>query len=194
MDNLEFFSFIHPVLIYLIIFFGLALEGEITLLASGFLLYFGLLDYLVLVPVVFLGSWLGDMIWFWGGEKWGSDYFNKHQRWLFLTKSHFERLAKHFTENHGTKTIFLSKFSYGINHAIIVVAGASRMNFKKFIKVDAWATIIWALIILQLVQILGRSFQYIKHLTKDLGVAIGLVVILFIIIEIILSKKASKSL
>lgn len=61
MDNLEFFSFIHPILIYGVIFLGLALEGEIVLIAAGLLVYFGLLNYFFVLITVFFG--LGWVIW-----------------------------------------------------------------------------------------------------------------------------------
>ncbi|MCX6785168.1 MAG: DedA family protein [Candidatus Komeilibacteria bacterium] len=194
MDNLEFFSFIHPVLIYGVIFLGLALEGEIVLIAAGLLVYFGLVNYFLVLITVFLGAWLGDMVWYWAGKTFGSRYFEKHQRWLFLTKKRWLMLQKHFVFGNSQRTIFFSKFSYGINHAIIVVAGASGMSRRKFIKVDAYATLAWAIIILGLVQFLGQSFDYIQRLTKNVGLAVAVVVIIFVLVEIVVGKKAVKKL
>lgn len=186
----DFISFLHLVLIYLVIFCGLMVEGEIVLFTAAILVHFGLLNYFGVLVVAFFGAWLGDMLWFLVGRRWGPSYFARHKYWLFLSKNHFERLMEYFKNGRGNRTIFISKFSYGLNHAVIVAAGASQMNFRKFIRLDSWITLSWVLIILSVVQILGSSFQHVKHITKDIGLGAAGVLIIFIVIEILVSKKA----
>lgn len=75
-----------------------------------------------------------------------------------------------------------------------MVAGASGMSWRKFIKVDAYATLVWAIIILGLIQFLGQSFSYVKQVTKNVGLAVVVVVIVFILVETVVTKKAVKKL
>lgn len=193
-NNFEFFSFVHPILVYLVVFFGLAVEGEIVLFSAGLLVYFGLLNYFLVLVAAFFGAWAGDMLWFLAGRSWGPQYFKKHRYWLFLSRKHFERLTEYFQTGHGERTVFFSKFSYGLNHAVIVAAGASQMNFKKFIRLDGWTSGAWVLIVLSLVQVLGHSFEHIRRLTKDIGLAVAVMVVIAVVIEGVLTKKVSKSL
>jgi membrane protein DedA with SNARE-associated domain len=42
-------------------------------------------------------------------------------------------------QEHGTRTMFLSKLSYGVSAAFLVVAGMVEMSFRKFLK---YATVV----------------------------------------------------
>jgi len=194
MEKLEIFASIHPVLIYLGIFLALAVEGEIALFSAGLLVYFGELNYFLVLLAAFFGSWLGDMGWFFIGRRWGSQYLARRRGWFCVSQRYAQHLINHFQAGQSVRTLFLAKFSYGLTHLAIIMAGASLMNFKRFIRINGWTTAIWVLFILGLVQFLGHSFEYVKHLTKDIGLAAAGLIILLVAIEIILSRKATKSL
>ena len=54
---------------YLVIFFAMLLEGNVTLFTSGFLLSQGVFNPILLFTSVFLGAMAEDVIWFWFGLK-----------------------------------------------------------------------------------------------------------------------------
>ncbi|MBI2348429.1 MAG: hypothetical protein HYV05_07220 [Deltaproteobacteria bacterium] len=53
---------------YLVIFFGTFIEGEVVLIAGGFLVYEGHLNFAILVLIATLAAIIGDNIFFWIGR------------------------------------------------------------------------------------------------------------------------------
>ena len=47
-------------------------------------------------------------------------------------------------------SIFISKFIFGVNSMVIVFSGYEKIDFKKYLKAEISATIIWAPLLLSL--------------------------------------------
>jgi len=90
----------------------------------------GFFDITILIAGCFIFAVLGDTIGYAIGKKFGPRIFNKEKS-IFFHKKHLEK-AQVFYNKHGGKTIVLARFLPVIRAFAPVVAGASKMNYKRY--------------------------------------------------------------
>ncbi len=178
---------------YLILFFGVVIEGEIFPLAAGFLTSLSLMNLYGAIAVGFVGAVVGDIIWFLAARHWGRGFVDKYGKWIFLKPERLAWLEGHFKEN-GKKTLAITKFIYSFGHSSIVVAGISKMDFKEFLKVDVPACFLWVTLFVFLGHAFGSSFNLLQNFLKDVAWAGGIVIILIIVVQMYLRKKLTKQI
>ena len=110
--------------------FGFFLPGDSLLLTAGLFASRGSLDLFTLVILCALGAILGDTVGYWFGRKTGNKLFNREESSLFK-KSHLQK-AQAFYDQHGGKTIILALFMPFVRTFAPIVAGAAKMDYKKF--------------------------------------------------------------
>jgi membrane protein DedA with SNARE-associated domain len=73
--------------------------------------------------------------------------------------------------------IFVSKFTYGLNRATLMRAGAHEMKFKSFFLTDLFTIFCWMSVIGNLAYFSSMSSSYLKHYLKyaEVGLLIGIV-------------------
>lgn len=146
---------------YVIVFFGMFVEGEALLFISSFLAHAGFFDAGDLAIIAIAGALIGDSAWFWLGRR-------ASARSNLITRL-AERLASPFDahiQNRTLHAIFLSKFAYGFNHAILLRAGMLNLDVKKIITADVLATAVWAVIVGSAGYFSGSAFLTLKHYFK----------------------------
>lgn len=171
----------NEVLAYVLIFFGLIIEGEVVLLFSGILAHLGGLDIRTLFIVglaslatkSFIGYYLGVYL---------KNRFPENRFFQYI-----ENKILYFLPNFREKpfwSIFLSKFIYGINHLTIIFSGYLKINFKTFFKAEFWASVIW------LTQFLALGYflsYYAIGITKDIR-KFSVLILIFIVAVILIER------
>src|SRR3990172_13372159 len=109
----SFLSYPHY-LIYAGIFLLMIFLGEELLLIVGALARFGFVDYWDAVFFALLGTFLGDILWYQLGRRYGENFVAKHGKWFFMNPARFAMLRQLITKNGGL-FIFVSKFMYNLN-------------------------------------------------------------------------------
>jgi len=172
-------------LVYCIIFLGLIVEGEITVIATGILVHLDALPLWAALMVVlsggfsktFLGYYLGTVI----HDKWSNVKFFK-----FFEKR-VRLMAPKFKEK-PFWSIFISKFIMSSNTIVVLFSGFERIPFKRYLKAEALATIIWAPGLIAL----GYFFSYTAlNISREIWRFTLIVLsffILYTIIDILLSR------
>ena len=122
---------------------GFFFPGDSLLFTAGFLASQGFFDIKVLIFGCFIAAVLGDTIGYLIGAKLGPKIFTKENSILFH-KKHLER-AQRFYDKHGGKTIILARFIPVIRAFAPVVAGAGKMNYKKFLIFNLVGGVLWAI-------------------------------------------------
>ena len=174
---------------YLFIFIGLLIEGHAFVFLAYFLTGQGVFNFWCISLIVISGVFTEDLFFFWLGAhlKKKSTKFNE---WA-------EKLAKPF-DNHLIKrpvrTIFVSKFIYGINRAILVRAGSLGIDFKKLLKGNFPASFIMVSILGTLGYFSKVSFQLVKHYLKIGEFTIFIFLGLLFLADHFISKYFKKSL
>lgn len=122
---------------------GFFFPGDSLLFTAGFLASQGFFDIKILIAGCFIFAVLGDSIGYYIGKKLGPKIFTKDNSILFH-KKHLER-ANNFYDKHGGKTIILARFIPVIRAFAPVVAGAGKMNYKRFVAFNLVGGVLWAI-------------------------------------------------
>ncbi len=156
---------------YGFLFLGTLLEGELVLLAAGFLAYLGLMNFWLALIVGFCGAIAGDNLWFWMGRKSGQQFIEKFGRYFFLTARRLKK-ARIYFENHGSKTIFISRFIFGTRISSAVLAGALGMDWKNFAKSNLVGAVVWTIVTLAIGYLFGHSFEFLLKIFRRAEIAL----------------------
>ncbi len=167
---------VHPLLGYLIIFFGLFVEGDLLLFAAAFLARLGVFDLLPLVVVSIAGMLIGDTLWYTLGKY--------HRRLPTRLVTFYDRVASPFDQMLTTRlfhTLLITKFTYGIHRLILARAGSVGASFVRFFKTDIVATLIWTATIVTIGYFGGFALEALKEYVRfaEIGLLILLVLVVF---------------
>lgn len=174
---------------YILIFLGMIIEGDAVLFAASFLAYQGFFNPFIMAGTAFLGVLFGDFLWYWAGSwiKTPSFFF---WRWVQRIAQPFDAYLK----RKPFRTIFVSKFAYGVHHALLFRAGVLGIRLTELAKVDFLSTSFWMSIVIGLGYASGVSFAYIKHYFRFAEFILLAGFIVFVLIEHIFVKTSGKKL
>jgi len=119
------------------------LPGESLLLASGTLAGAGVLDVVVLGPLLFAAAFLGDMVNYLIGRWIGGRILNKPRK--HLKPEHIAR-AHEFYERHGGLAIVLARYLPIVRTLAPFVAGVAGLEMHKMVLYAAVAAASWVTI------------------------------------------------
>ena len=128
---------------YLAIFVGTLLEGETILLAAGFAMHRGMLDWRLVLIVAILGATIGDQCAFLLGRWKGTELiarFPALERNVDRVKSLMERYHALF--------ILIVRFLYGLRIAGPLVLGSGSLPLIRFALLNLVGAVLWASIVL----------------------------------------------
>ncbi|MFE3545185.1 DedA family protein [Nocardia sp. NPDC059177] len=94
-----------------------------------------------LVPLVILTAFLGDQCAYWIGRKIGPAIFRKEDSRFF--KKQYITETHEFFEKHGPKTIILARFVPIVRTFMPVLAGVSKMSYRKYVAFDIVGAVLW---------------------------------------------------
>lgn len=174
---------------YILAFFGMVFEGDGSLFTLAFLTAEGFFDIGDMFIVVFLSVVFGDTLWYWIGRKYITS-FPRVTAWVDRFAGPFDR---HLSDR-PTRTLLLTKFVYGAHHAVLVRAGMSKMDFRKFIKSDLISIIVWVAVIGGLGYFSSVSLAYEKKYLRYAEISLLVALILFFVIEHYIKKLSQKEL
>jgi membrane-associated protein len=112
------------------------------LVAAGGIAGLSLPPLWVLVVAFAAAAVLGNLVGYWIGYRAGPAVFNKPESRLFKAE-HVER-SHAFFERNGTKTIVLARFVPVVRTFATVMAGASRMDFRRYALFSLVGGVLWA--------------------------------------------------
>lgn len=130
------------------LFVGFFLPGDSLLFATGIYLRnfpegFYHIHFLLVVVMIIIASFLGNMVGYWFGYRTGTYLFQRKDSWLFKKKHLFR--AKDFYDQYGKGTIFLAKFLPVIRTFAPIVAGIVKMEKPAFIFYNFMGSIAWVI-------------------------------------------------
>ena len=124
---------------YLLIFVITLFEGETVLIIAGILAHQGLLNIELSVLSAFLGSTIGDQLFFHLARQEGYEFIKKF-KYVASVLPRAEKLVK----KHGTYIVLVSRFIYGLRTALVVMCGVAKMPSLKFSIYNIISALIWA--------------------------------------------------
>ena len=123
------------------LFVGFFLPGDSLLVTAGIFAAAGHMDLRLLLSLVFLCAVGGDQMGYWIGRRAGQALYKRENSFLFK-KHHLER-AHEFYERYGGKTVVLARFVPIIRTFVSPVAGAARMNYRRFLSFNVLGGFLW---------------------------------------------------
>lgn len=150
---------------------GFFFPGDSLLFTAGFLASQGYFDITILIVGCFVFAVAGDSIGYFIGSKLGPKIFTKEDS-LFFHKKNLERAQK-FYDKHGGKTIILARFVPVIRAFAPVVAGAGKMDYKRFVTFNLFGGALWAIGVTFAGYYLGNMIPDVdKYLLPIVGIII----------------------
>lgn len=139
---------------------GFFLPGDSLLFTAGFLASLGVMDVRVLLLTLAVAAVVGDQVGFVIGRKAGDALYRREDSRFFKRK---HLVAAHdFYEKYGGKTIFLARFVPIIRTFAPTVAGAARMDYRKFVFYNIAGGISWVFSMVGGGYLLGQTFPGLK--------------------------------
>jgi len=140
---------------------GFFLPGDSLLFTTGFLIHSGILNVNIhlAVLIIFIAAVVGDSVGYTFGRKLGPKVFSKPDARLF--KQEYIQQAQKFYEKHGGKAIIIARFVPIVRTFAPLVAGASHMDYKRFLTFNIIGGFLWAAGVTYLGYGLGSFFHSI---------------------------------
>jgi len=141
---------------------GFFLPGDSLLFTGGLLVADGLIaplwTLLILLPVAAVA---GNLVGYWIGRSAGPAVFDRPDSRLF--KARYVERAHAFFERNGARTIVLARFVPIVRTFATVMAGAARMDFRRFALFSLIGGILWTLSVTLLGFWLGQVAVVRQH-------------------------------
>jgi membrane protein DedA with SNARE-associated domain len=141
---------------------GVPLPGETTLIAAA--LYAGATHNLSIVGVVIaasagaiIGDNLGYLLGHWGGYR----LLIRYGRYVRLTEKRI-KLARYLFLRYGAEVVFFGRFTAILRAYAALLAGTTRMPWRKFLVYNAAGGIAWATVYGSAAYLLGTQVERIS--------------------------------
>lgn len=171
----------HQILIYAFIFLLLIFEGEVVVIFTGILAHLGALNFFVALIFILLGAFAKTFLGYSLGE-YLHKKFHHHRFFNFIQKRVYTLLPKFKSKPFWS--IFISKFMIGTNNVAIIFCGFERIDYRKFLKAETLATLIWAPFLLSL----GYIFSYTALQVSEEIWRFSLVVVVLVLMFVLFDK------
>jgi membrane-associated protein len=142
-------------------FIGFFFPGDTLLISAGVFIAAGKLSFITVIPVIALAAIAGDNLGYHIGKLYGRRLFRKPDG-LFFKQEYVQR-AEIFYEQHGGKAVLLAHFVPIVRTFAPAVTGVARMNYKKFVLLDAIGDIAWTILLTLLGYWLGNRIPNLDH-------------------------------
>jgi len=166
---------------------GLFFPGDSLLITAGIFAANGDLPMAALLPLVFVAAAAGDSVGYTFGRRAGPALYRRPNSRLFR-RAHLER-ATRFYEKRGGSAIVLARFVPIVRTLAPIVAGATGMNYRRFLAFNLLGALLWGIGVTTLGYVLGRSIPDLeRYILLIIGVVVGLSLIPPVI-ELVRSRR-----
>lgn len=172
---IQFAGYFGYALLFLIIFFEsfpptFFLPGDSLLFITGFLASQGFFNVGILVFTLYLASIFGYLFSYAMGEKLRNFILNSNDKYWFKAK-HIDYTEK-FYSKYGSKTLVIGRFVPIVRSFSPTLAGAVKMEYKKFVKFVLIGGFLWIGGIISIGFHLGRMIPNAEKLLTPIVLAI----------------------
>lgn len=166
----------YGVLFYPLVFLWTFIEGETIVLLSGAVARTGSIDPYLLVLCAWLGSFLGDQLWFYLSRRYGRRLIARYP-----SSARSVSVATNLLEKHATLFILFYRFIYGVRNVASLALGLSEVRWKRFLILNFIASGIWSISFVLIGWFAGMAIKKIfGEATQTASfVIIGIIIIVF---------------
>ena len=152
------------------LFFGFVLPGETAVVYGGVLAAAGKVPVLVVLAVVIVAAVLGDSVGFEVGRKLGPRLTAAP-----VLRNHPDRVAagQEYLRRRGGRAVVMGRFTAFLRAVMPGLAGASRMEYPRFLFFNVLGGVLWATACVLLGYFAAHSISKVSHY---LGITSGAIV------------------
>lgn len=184
---LQFIETYFPALVshkYLFLFLGAAIEGFNTMILGGFLVSINSVRLLPTFLVFTLGYMINGYAWYTVGYFAGSKPIDKWGRKDPKGRKVIEKVQEYF-ERYSGRAIIITKFTFSLTIATMIMAGSLKYNLKKFFVYNFIGSVGWVSLTLFTGYFFGESYKffltYIRGFTYFLLFLGGAIALIYVI-------------
>lgn len=167
---------------YSFVFAFAASHSLLLALFAGYAAHSGALGFATLIAVCWFGSFMGDVVRFWIGRRFGTRWAGRFPR----IERAIQTVVK-LTDRHYAWMILLHRYPHGIRGVAGFAYGMSRLNWPTFLVLNFVAAGLWSCTIIST----GYAFGHLSEkVMSDASSGIGMVMLIaFLGLSWFLSKK-----
>ncbi|WP_185858789.1 DedA family protein [Blattabacterium cuenoti] len=174
-------------------FIGFFLPGDSLLFTAGIFgkdlsKNFYNVPFFIIILIVAIVAVLGNIQGYWLGYKSGKLLYKKKDS-FFFKKKHLI-LAKIFYNKYKTTALIMSRFLPMFRSFAPIIAGAIRIDFKKFMIYNIIGALTWTFSIMLAGHYLDKRFPELKNHLEWIILLIIFTTTLPVILKLIIKKKA----
>lgn len=169
------------------LFLGFFFPGDSLLFVAGVLAAQGFFSLPILLIVLFIAAFTGNMVGYWFGTFVGPKIFSREDS-LFFRRSHILK-ARAFYERYGGKTIVLARFIPIVRTFAPIVAGVAKMPYGTFMMFNLIGALLWSVGLTTAAYYLGSLIEDIDRFLLPIVILIIGLSVLPGIIEYWRSRK-----
>jgi membrane protein DedA with SNARE-associated domain len=171
---------------YSLMFAWAASHSLLLTLFAGYAAHSGALSFGTLIMVCWFGSFVGDVIRFWIGRRYGTSWLGSFPRLERAVQT-----AARLADRHYVWMILLHRYPHGIRGVAGIAYGISQLPWSTFLALNFAAAGLWSCAIVSA----GYAFgQFSEKVMNDASSGLGLVMlVVFLGASWILSKKLERA-
>jgi membrane-associated protein len=157
------------------LFFGFVLPGETAVVYGGVLADAGKVSVVLVLAIVIVAAVAGDSIGFEVGRKLGPRLVRAP-----VLRNHPDRIeqAQAYLRRRGGRAVLMGRFTAFLRAVMPGLAGASRMEYRRFLTFNVIGGVIWGSACVLLGYFAAHSISKITH---ALGITSGVIVVLIVV-------------
>jgi membrane protein DedA with SNARE-associated domain len=186
------------VVMVLAIALGTLISEDLACIAAGLLAAQGIISYTTGATGAFLGIFLGDLLLFWAGHRWGKAALRRAPLRWFIKEASIQESVRWFARK-GPIVVLLSRFVPGSRLPTFFTAGMLHTRFWLFFLFFLFAGLVWAPLLVWLAMTIGQQiietlFAYKLYTLAAVSAAAALLMLLFKIVIPLFSFKGRRLL
>jgi membrane protein DedA with SNARE-associated domain len=159
---IQHFTYAGLLVVLILCGMGLPIPEDVALLAGGFLVHRGVIQYPTTLVVALVGVVAGDNSLFFLGRRFGTGLVT----YLAIGRPRSQRQIdwlKDFMQRHGHRAIFYARFVAGLRALVYLTAGSFGVNPLRFFLYDLAGAVISVPVVVTLGYLFGNEIEVVLH-------------------------------
>jgi membrane protein DedA with SNARE-associated domain len=176
--NFDGFS---PTAVFFLLIAATLISEDLTCIAAGVLASQGRIGLAAAILACAVGIFIGDILTFLAGRILGRRALKWKITGYFLSEKSVER-SSHWLERQGMKTVFISRFVFGLRLPLYFGAGVLKTSFWRFTLYFSLAVAVWTPIVVILTYKIGAEAVKMSLFNQNLWLGLILLVAVFYVL------------
>ncbi|MGH7680125.1 MAG: DedA family protein [Gemmatimonadaceae bacterium] len=158
--------------------------GEASPLLGGLAAFDRNLRLITVINAVALGTWLGQVLFYWVG-RWQGRWIRK--RWPRARPVIIRSIA--IVRRHPWRASLGSRFAYGLRIALPIACGVAHLRFTKYAIGTAISCLIWSTLFTVVGWALGRTTETLLGHVRQIESLIGGIIVLIVVVVFLMLRR-----